>query len=71
MDVLEGDKVDDTAQNTRLGAFELTREAEMVSSDNADQVEVHMGLDADGVIDAMVRDTQSGRTKTISVMRNS
>ena len=72
VDVLEGENVDDVAQNNHLGSFALTRDdAEVWTGDAGGEVEVHMGLDADGVIHAMAHDVQSGKTNAISLNRNS
>ena len=75
-DVLEGEHVDNVAANTHLGTFKLSRVGDTDVAGNADpgydsevSVEVKLGLDADGVIEASVRDMQSGKTKTIKLNR--
>lgn len=69
VDILEGEDVDNVAGNTHLGTFELTRDGDVQAWSEA-QVEVKLGLDADGVIEAEVRDKQSGKTKAITLDRN-
>jgi len=48
---------------------EGTKGGDVRISDTELRVEVKIRLDADGVIEASVRDMQSGRTKTIKLNR--
>jgi len=73
VDILEGENVEDVAANTLLGTFELTRVADseaQAGSGAEAQVHVKLGLDADGVIEASVRDKQSGKTTAITLNRH-
>lgn len=58
------------AGNIHIGTFELTRDGSMQEAWREVPVQVKMGLDADGVIQAEVRDVQSGKTKAITLNRH-